>query len=74
MTRKIKLSKKDAFLVAFGILISFMIQSVSDAVRNGMEFFNYSKTSIFEGSIISAVAFVILTLVFLNTIDDKDKS
>jgi uncharacterized protein YacL len=71
MAKKLKLSKKDAYLVAFGIIISFMIQSFFDAIHNGLEFFNASKTTIFVGSIISVVIFFILTFVFLEYIEDK---
>jgi uncharacterized membrane protein len=71
MVKKLQLSKKDAYLVALGIVISFMSQSFFDAVHNGLDFFNVSKAGIFLGSIISVVIFLILTFVFLEFIEDK---
>ena len=62
------------YLVALGIVLSFMTQSVFDALHNGLEFFNFSKLSIFVGSIVVAILMVIFTYIFLGIMEEKKQA
>jgi hypothetical protein len=73
MARKIRLSKKDGYLIAFGIIISIFFQSLSETIHHGQVVFGYSDSSIFLGSLVVTISFGILLWLFLRGIEDKDK-
>ncbi len=70
MTKKVKLSKKDSLLVVLGILISFMIQSLFDAVHEGLNILGTSDMSQFISSLIAFIAFMVLVFVLFSKVEE----
>jgi hypothetical protein len=70
MAKKIKLTRKDSYLIVIGVLISFMIQSLTDALHLGDEILHVSLTVQFFSAILVATIFVMLTLLFLRNVEE----
>jgi hypothetical protein len=70
MSKKIKLTRKDSYLIIIGVLISFMIQSLTDALHISNEIFHTSLTIQFFSAILTTVIFVILTVIFLRNLEE----
>ncbi len=71
MASAIKLSKKDVYLVALGVIISFMIQSIFDVVHEAQVYFNFDQQSIFIGSIFAALIFTAFFFIFSRNLESK---
>ncbi len=71
MAKKIKLTRKDTFLVISGVLIAFLIQSIYDLFRLGM---NIAKLSDAAQGIMIGIAgliFCALALLMFRNVEEK---
>lgn len=71
MAKKIKLTRKESYLIILGVVISFMIQSLSDAVHLYNQILNVSLTLQFITAISVAILFIGLTFLFLKKVEEK---
>ena len=71
MTRKIRFKRKDTYLIIVGLLISFMVQSIYDAIRQSLVVFNitgFNQVLVLLGL---AALFSALTLRVLNNVVEE---
>jgi len=66
MAKKIRLVRRDGYLVILGVIISFFIQALFDSIHEGQTIFKYNESVIFVGSISTTVFFGIVLVLFLS--------
>ena len=71
---KIKLTRKDFYLLIIGILIAFMIQSLSDALHLINEIEHTSLTLQLFSASLTTVIFIILIYFFLGNTEEESQS